>query len=134
MSVKSKKLAKAVDRPFKTATLAKAKKIALKYQVILSCEDGRWYGRGLELPGIHGDGETVGKCVENTREAFTGWVAHLLEEGQRPPTPAKEGARTMQVNVRLTAEEKTLLETTAKRKGFTGLSDFVRAAAIEVAK
>ena len=34
----------------------------------------------------------------------------------------------------MTAEEKALLETTAKRKGFTGLSDFVRAAAMEAAK
>jgi uncharacterized protein (DUF1778 family) len=61
-------------------------------------------------------------------------VAYLLEEGQRPPTSAREGTRTAQVNVRLTAEEKVLLEATAKRKGFSGLSDFVRAAAIGLAK
>jgi predicted RNase H-like HicB family nuclease len=134
MSVKSKKSAKAVDRPIAADLTAKAKAIAQDYQVILACEDGHWYGRGLELPGIHGDGRTVGQCVENTREAFCGWVAYLLEEGQRPPTPAHEGARTMQVNVRLTAEEKALLEVTARRKGFSGLSDFVRAAAMEVAR
>jgi hypothetical protein len=86
------------------------------------------------LPGIHADGKTVDQCVKNTREAFAGWVAYLLEEGQRPPMPAREGTRTTQVNVRLTAEEKVLLEATAKRKGFTGLSDFVRAAAMETAK
>jgi len=34
----------------------------------------------------------------------------------------------------LTPEEKVLLETTARQKGFTGLSDFIRAAAIELAK
>jgi len=134
MSAKSKKSAKAVDRPFDAAIMAKAKAIAQEYQVILACEDGRWYGRGLELPNIHGDGKTAGQCVESTREAFAGWVAYLLEEGQRPPTAASEGTRTMQVNVRLTAEEKALLEVTAKRKGYSGLSDFVRAAAIEVAK
>jgi len=61
-------------------------------------------------------------------------VAYLLEEGQRPPTPATDGRRTMQVNIRLTAEEKALLEVTAQRKGFSGLSDYVRAAAIEVAR
>jgi predicted RNase H-like HicB family nuclease len=114
--------------------MAKAKKIAHEYQVILACEEGHWYGRGLELPNIHGDGKTVAQCVENTREAFCGWVAYLIEEGQRPPTPAREGTRTMQINVRLTAEEKALLEVTAKRKGFSGLSDFVRAAAMEVAR
>lgn len=134
MSVKSKKSAKAIDRPISAGVMAKAKAIAQEYQVILACEDGHWYGRGLELPSIHGDGKTIGQCVENTREAFCGWVAYLIEEGQRPPTPAREGTRTMQVNVRLTAEEKALLEVTAKRKGFSGISDFVRAAAMEVAR
>ena len=134
MSAKSKKSAKAIDRAIDAGVMAKAKAIAQEYQVILACEDGHWYGRGLELPNIHGDGRTVGQCVENTREAFCGWVAYLIEEGQRPPTPAREGTRTMQVNVRLTAEEKALLEVTAKRKGFSGLADYVRAAAMEVAR
>jgi predicted RNase H-like HicB family nuclease len=134
MSAKSKKSAKAVDRPIAADVMAKAKVVAQQYQVILSCEGGHWYGRGLELPQIHGDGKNVSQCVENTREAFQGWVAYLIEEGQRPPTPAREGTRTMQVNVRLTAEEKALLEATAKQKGFSGLSDFVRAAAMEVAQ
>ncbi len=134
MSAKSKKSVKAIDRPFDSRIAAEALKVAQQYQFILSFEDGHWYGRGLELPNIHGDGKTVSQCVENTREAFCGWVAYLLEEGQRPPTPAREGTRTAQVNVRLTSEEKVLLEATAKRKGFSGLSDFVRAAAIESAK
>ena len=43
----------------------------------------------------------------------------MLEEGQRPPTPSRAGTRTMQVNVRLTAEEKVLLESTAKRQGYS---------------
>jgi predicted RNase H-like HicB family nuclease len=134
MSAKSKKSAKPIDRPFDAHTMAKAVKIADQYQVILAFDAGHWYGRGLELPNIHGDGKTVSQCVANTREAFAGWVAYLLEEGQKPPTPAREGTRTAQVNVRLTSEEKVLLEATAKRKGFSGLSDFVRAAAIEMAK
>ena len=134
MSAKSKKSAKAIDRPFDAHTLAKARKVADQYQVILAFEDGHWYGRGLELPNIHGDGKTVNRCVENTREALAGCVAYLLEEGQRPPSPAREGTRTAQVNVRLTAEEKALLESTAKRKGYSGLSDFIRAAAIDATR
>jgi len=94
MSAKSKKSAEAIDRPFDAQMMAKAKKIAGQYQVILSFEDGHCYGRGLELPNIHGDGKTVNQCVENTREALTGCVAYLLEEGQRPPIPAREGTRT----------------------------------------
>ena len=58
----------------------------------------------------------------------------MLEEGERPPSPSRAGTRTTQVNVRLTAEEKVLLEATARRKGYSGLSDFIRAAAIESAR
>ncbi len=55
----------------------------------------------------------------------------MLEQRQRPPSPARQGTRTQQVNVRLTAEEKAVLESTAKSKGFKGLSDFLRAAALD---
>ena len=92
MSAKSKKSAKAVDRPFDADTLARAKDTADRYQVILAFEDGHWYGRGLELPNIQGDGKTADQCVKDTREALAGWVAYLLEEGQRPPPPARAGS------------------------------------------
>lgn len=134
MSAESRKSAKAVDRPFDPEVLAKAKRAAAQYQVIVSFEDGQWFGRGLELPNVCGDGKTVSRCVENTREALTGAVAYLLEAGQKPPAPARVGMRTTQVNVRLTAEEKLLLEAASRRKGFSGLSDFIRAVAIESVK
>ncbi len=134
MSVKSRESAEAIDRPFDADVLAKAKRIAAQYQVILSCEEGHWYGRGLELPSVFGDGKTVAQCFQNTREALAGAIAYLLEQCQKPPAPARAGTRTQQVNVRLSAEEKTLLEATAKQKGFHGLSDFLRTVAIEAAK
>jgi len=134
MSVKSRKSAKAVDRPFSAEILGKAKQLAAQYQVILTCEEGHWYGRGLEMPHVFGDGKTAGQCVENVREALTGAVAYLLEEGQHAPAPARVGRRNTQVNVRLTAEEKALLEATAQRRGFNGLSDFIRAAVLESVK
>jgi uncharacterized protein (DUF1778 family) len=52
----------------------------------------------------------------------------MLERGQAPPAAA--GRRTEQVNIRLTPEEKLTLEEESERKGFRGLSDFVRAAAL----
>ena len=104
------------------------------YQVILNCEDGQWYGRGLELPHVFGDGSTPAACIDSTRGALAAAVAYLLEQGQAPPMPAKQGKRTTQVNVRLTAEEKVILEGTARRKGFEGLSDFLRAAAMEAVR
>ena len=52
-------------------------------------------------------------------------------EGTRGASPARMGRRTQQVNVRLTAAEKAALEIIARRKGFQGLSDYLRAAALE---
>ncbi|MGD0898380.1 MAG: hypothetical protein ABR915_11130 [Thermoguttaceae bacterium] len=134
MSVKSKTSARAIDRPFPPAVLREAKKIAGRYQVILSCEEGHWYGRGLELPNVFGDGKTVAQCMQNTREALCGAAAYMLEQGQKPPAPAREGTRTQQVNVRLSSVEKAVLESAAKGKGFQGLSDFIRTAALESAR
>jgi predicted RNase H-like HicB family nuclease len=131
MSAKSKKSSKGIDRPFAADLLEQARALAGDYQVILAFEDGEWYGRGLELSHVYGDGKTPGQCVASTREALITAVATLLELGEKPPAPARSGQRTTQVNVRLTAEEKSLLEATAHRKGFNGLSDFIRAAAIE---
>jgi predicted RNase H-like HicB family nuclease len=105
-----------------------------EYQIVLTSDDGRWYGRGLELPLVFGDGKTPEKCVESTREALGAAVAYFIEQGQLPPAPANSGKRTTQVNVRLTAEEKAILEGAARRKGFEGMSDFLRAAAMESAR
>jgi len=111
-----------------------ARGAAQGYQIIVEWEDGHWYGRGLELPQVFGHGARPEACIASTREALVAAVAYLLEQGQRAPAAAKEGKRTTQVNVRLTAEEKAVLEGTARRKGFEGLSDFMRAAALELAR
>lgn len=121
----------AIDRPFAAGVLREARLIAEQYQVVLCREDDHWYGRGFELPTVFGDGKTVEKCVASTRDALAGAVALLIESGNRPPAPATAARRTEQVNVRLTADEKLLLEASARRRGFEGLSDFIRAAAIE---
>jgi predicted RNase H-like HicB family nuclease len=123
-----------LDRPFATEIWRQAKAIAGEYQIVVECEEAHWYGRGLELPHVFGDGATPEKCIAQTREALAVAAAYLLEQGQQPPTPARMGHRTQQVNVRLTAEEKAILEGTARRKGFEGLSDFIRAAALESAR
>lgn len=113
---------------------AQAQALAEQYQVILSHEEGHWYGRGLEMPYVFGDGKSPTACLAATREALASAVAYLLESGENPPAPAREGKRTMQVNVRLTPEEKAQLESVAHRQGFEGLSDFVRAAALKEAR
>jgi predicted RNase H-like HicB family nuclease len=131
MCARSRKSSKDIDRPFSRDVLRRAAELSAQYQVILGLEDGQWFGRGLELPGAMGDGKTPDKCVIATREAMISAVASMLEEGERPPAPASSGLRSMQVNVRLTAEEKALLESAAHNHGFNGLSDFIRSVAIE---
>lgn len=123
-----------ISRPFAPKVLAEAQQVAADYQVIVQSENGHWYGRGLEMPHVFGDGKTAEACVEDTLSALTAAVAFLIESGQSPPPPTREGRRTQQVNVRLTAEEKVVLETTAKRKGYQGLSDFMRAASLEATR
>ncbi len=126
MSDKSKNLNKA----FNPKSFATAKKIAEKYEVILSFEDGECYGRGLEMPNVYGDGKTPNECIKSTREALIASIAHLLEQGEVVPAPASQGKRTEQVNIRLTPEEKVILGASAKAKGFHSLADFFRAKAM----
>lgn len=134
MCAKSRKSSKAIDRSFPRDVLRRAAELSKQYQVILELDGGQWFGRGLELPGAMGDGKTPDKCVAATREAMISAVASMLEEGERPPAPASSGLRAMQVNVRLTAEEKALLESAAHNRGFNGLSDFIRFVALEAMK
>ena len=137
MSAKQKNVrakSDAVDRPFEPALLKRARQIVDRYQVVIRHEDGEYYGRGLELPGAVDDGKTPDECVANTRGAMVVMVAYMLEQNQSPPLPATEGARTEQVNVRLTAEERLAMEQAAQRGGYRGLSDYVRAAALAATK
>lgn len=144
MSAKSRKSSPASDSAqrqvqpkrgaFSVEVWKAARKTAAEYQIIVVQEDGEWYGRGLEMPNVFADGETVEACIDATREAMAVTVAYLLEAGKTPPSPAQQGLRTQQVNVRLTADEKALLEARARSRGFSGLSDFIRAVAIEAAR
>lgn len=119
-----------MNKAFDTKIFAKAKKIAEKYEVIVSFDNGEWYGRGLEIPTVFGGGKSPDECIKNTKEGLTATVAHLLERGEVIPVPASEGKRTEQVNVRLTSEEKAILCASAKARGFQGLADFIRAKAL----
>jgi len=117
-------------RPFDPAILARAKRIADDYEIVMWFEDGRWYAHGLELPHTYGDGKTPAACISSVREGLVATVATMLEDGERPPAPARTGERTEQINVRLTVSEKALLENRSRAGGFKGISDYVRAAAL----
>ena len=126
MSGKSKKLNKKFDKKL----LDEANKIAEKYEIIMSFVDGEYYGKGLEIPTVFGDGKTADECMKNTKEALASVVAFLLEKGEVVPVPASKGKRTEQVNVRLSVEEKAILGASSQAQGFKGLGDFLRAKAL----
>ncbi len=126
MSNKSKKLNSAFDGRI----VMEAAKIADKYQIIISSEDGMYFGKGLEMPFVFGEGKTADECLDNTKEALTASVAHMIEQGQPIPVPALEGKRTEQINIRLTCEEKAILKEISRSRGYRGLGDFIRASAL----
>jgi len=83
----------AIDRPFDPKILAAAERIAAEYQIVLWREEGRWFGRGLEMPYTFGDGATPDECVASTLEGLVAGVAYLLEKGAQ--TPAAQRAETV---------------------------------------
>ena len=140
MSEKSKKRSVttsklAIDRPFAPAIIARATEVASKYTIMLQPDSDLGYiGRGVEFPYAMDEGRTPDECVRKTRSALVAAVATMLENGELPPPPASENKRTEQINIRLTAEEKLLLEEKARTKGFRGVSDFVRAASLSATR
>jgi predicted RNase H-like HicB family nuclease len=122
---------KRLDRPFDPAIVREAQSLSRRYQVVIRFDEecGEYYGRGLELPGALGDGRTPDQCVASTRAAMEAVAAFMLETGQSPPTPVAEGSRKIQLNIRVTADEKLIFEQAARSTG-QGLSDFIRAAAL----
>jgi predicted RNase H-like HicB family nuclease len=139
MPAKSTKSAKparsksaALDRPFDKALWHRARQIASRYALILEPEpDVGYVGSAVELPNVFADGPTPDACVRETLDALTGVIARLLEKGKTPPAPASESEqRDVQLNIRVSAREKLLIERAAKAKGFRGVSDYLRTTAV----
>jgi predicted RNase H-like HicB family nuclease len=118
MFVKSRGKSAKLDRPFDSTLLDRARQIAEQYRIILRQEDGEYYGQTLELPGAMNDGKSAAECIENTIDIATTTIATMLER------------RDEQVNVRLSKIERLTFEEAARSRGFRGLSDFLRNAAM----
>ena len=131
-SQKKRKTAEELEKPFQKSLYAKAKNIAAEYSIVLQphAELG-FMGSSVEIPTVFTHGKTEQECARLTREALALAVAVMLEEGEAPPAAATEHRRDQQLNIRLTSEERMVLESAAKRRGFRGISDFVRTAALE---
>ena len=130
-SSKSEAKSKNLERPFKESVLRKAKRIVADYRIIIERNERLGFiGSSVELPTVFADGKTNDKCYRAAQEALIVAVATMIECGQRPPQPASAKKRTVQVNVRLTSEEKLLLANAAMNLGFKGISDFIRSSAL----
>ncbi len=121
-----------LDRPFDRAVLKRAREIASRYSLILEPEPQVGYvGSAMELPNVFADGASPDRCVKETLAALTGVVARMIELGQTPPAPAQQSEqRDVQLNIRVSAREKLLIEKAAKAKGFTGVSEYLRSVAV----
>lgn len=119
-----------LHRPLSAEHLEQGRKLAERYQAIIWMEDGEYFGRGLELPWTFEDGKSPEECFAKLREAMAHTVAFMLEQGQRPPVPASEAQRTAQINIRVTPQEKDILEQAAKSRGYHGISDYLRDVAL----
>lgn len=128
-SAKSRKSAKVSKLPTAQHE-AQAARLAEKYRITLWREDGEWWGRCVELPHCLGDGKSPEAAIECTKEAILASLSTDLADGIPAPLPAREGVRSEQVNVRLSADEREAIEANAHRAGFKGLADYIRAVAL----
>ena len=104
----------------------RARKIAQHYRIIIE-RDGRtgYIGQAIELPDVYASGGTPESCYENTAANVAKAVAMLLQKGLLPPTP-DDLPKNENLHIRLTADEKIVLEQRAKQQGFKGTSDYAR--------
>lgn len=128
-SAKSEKSVKIGNAPSRRH-LAEAAKLAELYRITLWREDDQWWGRCVELPNCLGDGNSPAAAISATRQAVVAAVAADLADGVPAPLPARQGVRSEQVNVRLSADERAAIEANAIRAGFKGLADYIRAVAL----
>ena len=124
MSKESKSRSGKLDRPFDNAVWDHARRVTRQYRIILEREPHGFLARSLEMPMVMVHGSTANQCEKKVRDALCVAAATMIEQGHTPPLSVRK--REAQVNVRLTVEEKLVLEETAKREGFKGLSDFIR--------
>lgn len=108
-----------------------AERIASQYRLLLSSHGAKGFvGSSVEMPLVLGYGKTEAVCVVDTRAAIVMTIAHMLEKGETPPSPAIEGKREVQLNIRLTPDERMRIQEKARQAGFRSIADFMRRAAL----
>lgn len=114
-----------------SALLARARKVVEHYRLLIEPRpDGGFSGSAVELPLTLGRGETEIDCIRDTRAALVRTVVSYLQDGNDPPAPASDHRREVQMNIRLTADERLRIEERARVAGYRSVSDYMRRAAL----
>lgn len=124
-SMSSKRKSAANDAPFKARLLWEARRVVNEYRFAFWREEGRYVGQCVEMDTL-GIGKSVSQCIARARALAVSGVAALLEAGDRPPLPARTQARNVQIDIRLSPDEKRAIEEAASKGGFRGISDYLR--------
>lgn len=110
--------------------------MADRYRIVMEREEDAdaagYFARAVEFPTVFASAGTPNECEVKIREMLTIAVATMLELGDSPPLPASK--RRVQINIRLSGDEKLVLEESAQQAGFRGVSEFVRFAALSFAR
>jgi hypothetical protein len=117
---------------FDKALLARASDIVLGYRLMIErIGPDEFMGRSVELPGVVGFGSSHQRCIESTLRTQSYEVCTLLERGEPVPESVSSRRRTVQLNLRISPNEKQEMEQAALARGFRSISDFVREAALD---
>jgi len=120
------------DRPFDRKILSQARRAVDDYRFAFWREDGRYVGQCVEMDTL-GIGDTVEQCIAHAKSLAVTGVAFLLESGQRAPLPSRTQTRNVQINIRLSPDEKRAIEEAATKGGFRGISDYLRVRGLSIA-
>ena len=108
-----------------------AEKIGSQYRLVISSHGTKGFvGSSIEMPLVLGHGKTEALCITDTRAAIVMTLELMLEKGEVPPSPASEGKREVQLNIRLTPDERMRIQEKARQAGFRSIADFMRRAAL----
>ena len=123
-----------LDRNLESELFERADRLADQYRLTLEADGkGGFIGSSVELPRVFGEGASADECVRLTRRMLASAVAGMLKTGRTPPSAVKQRRRDEQINLRVSTDEKVLLEASARHQGFRSVSDFVRSKALECA-
>jgi predicted RNase H-like HicB family nuclease len=123
-----------VSGEFAADVWKRAGESANAYSIVVNKTDDGWMARCVEIPTVFVFAKTAESAMKKIHEPLTVLVATMIEAKRALPSPMSEGKREAQVNVKLTAEERLMVEGAAKSRGFKGISDFFRFAALQVAR